>query len=314
MCDPCRDRIVLRAAKALARSPAARCIDPDAEMPWLPFTADGQRIRTKALDEPLRDIEARELNRYMRELGMAVQLPADEAQAIVEGWTGTPGDLKRRVRERMEAMRADLAKEVQAISQPYAQAMADAGARAALDALPQRLPVVQEMVTFGDANPLAVRAAQNSATRLATSVSEDVAGRISAIVADGVDAGLTTDEIADQIAAAGGMSPERAMMIARTESAYAYTEGRIEAWKDTGVVQGKRWLLSPDACEFCEAAAREYGQKTIPLDQPFYVIPHTLTGTRGGTMRLTYRNVDGPPLHPNCRCDTIATIDPQVLE
>jgi hypothetical protein len=312
MCS--RERIILRAAKALARSPAARCIDPDAAMPWLPFTADAQRIRTKALDEPLRDVEARELRRYIRELGIVVQFPADEAQAIVENWTGTPGDLKRRVRERMEAMRSDLAKEVQAISQPYAQAMADAGARAALDALPQRLPVVQEMVLFGDANPLAVRAAQNSATRLATSVSEDVAGRISAIVADGVDAGLTTDEIADQIAAAGGMSPERAMMIARTESAYAYTQGRIEAWQDTGVVQGKRWLLSPDACEFCEAAAREYGQKTIPLDQPFYVIPHTLTGTRGGTMRLTYRNVDGPPLHPNCRCDTIATIDPQVLE
>jgi hypothetical protein len=283
-------------------------------MPWLPFTADGQRIRTKALDEPLRDVEARALQAYMRELGIAVQLPADEARSIVEEWTGTQADLKRRVRERMNAMRADLAKEVQAISQPYAQTMADAGARAALEALPQRLPVVQEMVAFGDANPLAVRAAQNSATRLATSVSEDVASRISAIVADGVDAGLTTDEIAEQIAAAGGMSPERAQMIARTESAYAYTEGRIEAWKDTGVVQGKRWLLSPDACEFCEAAAREYGQKTIPLDQPFYVIPHTLAGTRGGTMRLTYRNVDGPPLHPNCRCDTIATIDPQVLE
>jgi hypothetical protein len=314
MCEPCRERIVLRAAKALARSPAARCIDPDAEMPWLPFTADAQRIRTKAMDEPLRDVEARALQAYMRELGIAVQLPADEARSIVENWTGTQADLKRRVRERMNAMRADLAKEVQAISQPYAQTMADAGARAALEALPQRLPVVQEMVAFGDANPLAVRAAQNSATRLATSVSEDVASRISAIVADGVDAGLTTDEIAEQIAAAGGMSPERAQMIARTESAYAYTEGRIEAWQDTGVVQGKRWLLSPDACEFCEAAAREYGQKTIPLDQPFYVIPHTLTGTRGGTMRLTYRNVDGPPLHPNCRCDTIATIDPQVLE
>ncbi len=26
----------------------------------------------------------------------------------------------------------------------------------------------------------------------------------------------------------------------------------------------------------------------------------------GGRMKLTYRNVDGPPLHPNCRCDVIA--------
>ena len=41
MCS--RERIILRAAKALARSPAARCIDPDAAMPWLPFTADAQR-------------------------------------------------------------------------------------------------------------------------------------------------------------------------------------------------------------------------------------------------------------------------------
>jgi hypothetical protein len=31
-------------------------------------------------------------------------------------------------------------------------------------------------------------------------------------------------------------------------------------------------------------------------------------------MTLSYSAVQGPPLHPNCRCDTIATLDPRLFE
>jgi hypothetical protein len=137
-------------------------------------------------------------------------------------------------------------------------------------------------------------------------VSDAAAQYIADTVAQGIEDGNSIEDMADRIAEQRGISRERAEMIARTESAYAYTEGRLESMKESGVVTGKRWLLSPDACEFCEAAARQYGEKTVPLDTPFYTVGTTLTGVAGGRMKLTYRNVDGPPLHPNCRCDVIA--------
>ena len=305
MCDPCAHRAVLRAVKALAKSPAARCIDPDAAMPWMPMSADGLRVRTKAADEPLQDIEDRELRRYMQALERVMGEQVAPLVEIARNWTGSPKDLAERIRAEALAMRGDLAKQIAEIAKPYAAVMANAGAVAALQALPE-LTEAEDILDAEKANPLAVRAAQNAAARMSVSVSETVAQSISESVARGIDEGRTVQEIADEIAANRGITPERAQMIARTESAYAYTEGRIEAWKDTGVVVGKRWLLSPDACEFCEAAARQYGEKTVPLDTPFYTVGTTLTGVAGGRMKLTYRNVDGPPLHPNCRCDTIA--------
>lgn len=305
MCDPCAHRAVLRAVKAIAKSPAARCIDPNAAMPWMPMSADGLRVRTKAADEPLQDIEDRELRRYMQALERVMGEQVAPLVEIARNWTGSPKDLAERIRAEALAMRGDLAKQIAEIAKPYAAVMANAGAVAALQALPE-LTEAEDILDAEKANPLAVRAAQNAAARMSVSVSETVAQSISESVARGIDEGKTVQEIADEIAANRGITPERAQMIARTESAYAYTEGRIEAWKDTGVVVGKRWLLSPDACEFCEAAARQYGEKTVPLDTPFYTVGTTLTGVAGGRMKLTYRNVDGPPLHPNCRCDTIA--------
>jgi hypothetical protein len=313
MCDPCAHRAVLRAVKALAKSPAARCIDPDAAMPWMPMSADALVVRTKSAEEPLRDIEARELRRYVTELERIVGRTLEPVRELVAGWRGTPEALVERVREEVTRLRGDMAKEIAAVARPYAAVMADAGARAGLAALPQSIPAVADMVEFGQANPLAVRAAENTAIRMANTVAQTTARNVAEHVAEGIRTGETIEEMAEWIADEG-FSESRATMIARTESAYAYTEGRIEAWKETGVVQGKQWLLSPDACEFCEAAARDFAEKSVGLDDAFYAKDSVLTGTDGGQMTLSYSAVQGPPLHPNCRCDTIATLDPRLFE
>jgi ElaB/YqjD/DUF883 family membrane-anchored ribosome-binding protein len=311
MCEPCRERIVLRAVKALSRSPAARCIDPDAAMPWLPFTADTQTVVRKAKKEPLRDIEARELQRYMDALEEILGEAVKPLEDIVRNWRGTNKDLVERIQREALEMRSDLAKQIREVARPYAAVMADAGAKATLEALAD-FPKVADILKDSDeaeANPLAVRAARNAADRMSLSVSENAARYIADTVARGIQEGATISEMADAIAERRGISRTRAEMIARTESAYAYSEGRLEAMKESGVVIGKRWLLSPDACEFCEAAGRTFGQKTIPVDTPFYTVGTTLKGTRGGTMQLTYRDVQGAPLHPNCRCDIIAVTE-----
>lgn len=282
-------------------------------MPWMPMSADGLRVRTKAADEPLQDIEARELRRYIEALREIVGPRVSEIEEAVRAYSGSPADLPRMVQRMATGMRADLAAAIAEAAKPYAAVMADAGARAALASLPQGIPQVDQMIAFGQANPLAVSAAELSAVRMGRVMSETLARRVTSAVVDGVASGESIDEMASWIADEG-FTESRATMIARTESAYAYTQGRIDTWKETGVVQGKQWLLAPDPCEFCEKAAQQYAEKAIPLDQPFYQQGETLTGTAGGTMDLDYRSTDGPPLHPNCRCDIIAALDPRLFE
>ena len=94
----------------------------------------------------------------------------------------------------------------------------------------------------------------------------------------------------------------RAITIARTEAQRATRKAESEAWKSTGLVEGKKWLLAPDPCEFCQAASEQFGQKSVGINEPFYKQGDTLTGADGGELALDYEAVDGPPLHPNCRC------------
>lgn len=84
----------------------------------------------------------------------------------------------------------------------------------------------------------------------------------------------------------------RAETISRTETIAATTQGQLEYWRQLiggGVVDGakarKEWIVTPDdrLCPLCEPMA---GVR-VGVDESFE--------TNAGT-------VDGPPLHPNCRC------------
>jgi len=71
--------------------------------------------------------------------------------------------------------------------------------------------------------------------------------------------------------------------IARTEVLDASSWTDIEAYKQSGVVEKKEWLIAPSACDIC---APLDGEK-VDLDEDF-----------GGEF-------DRPPAHPNCRCTTL---------
>ena len=83
----------------------------------------------------------------------------------------------------------------------------------------------------------------------------------------------------------------RAKRIAVTESSRAVHEGQALAAEKSGVVRGFKWLLSADACEFCQAIAAA-NPDGIPLGGSF--------GKFGN--HPDYSNVQYPPLHPNCFC------------
>lgn len=75
--------------------------------------------------------------------------------------------------------------------------------------------------------------------------------------------------------------PVRAEMIAVTEVTRAFAEGNLEVWKESGVVDGKRWMTGEDelVCPICsELSGMESG-----LDGDF-------------------NGYGAPPAHVNCRC------------
>lgn len=80
--------------------------------------------------------------------------------------------------------------------------------------------------------------------------------------------------------------PYRAARIGQTETSRAVHTGQLMAAKESGVIKGKRWIASPDACPECLAL----NGKEVRLDMPFIVLP------KGGP----YAVVMIPPLHPHC--------------
>lgn len=104
---------------------------------------------------------------------------------------------------------------------------------------------------------------------------------------EALDEGWSNDDLAEALDADAAFGEYRAMMIARTETAFADVAGNMATYRDSGVVQGKRWLLGSESCEDCAANAAD---GVIGLDEMF---------TSGE---------DAPPAHPHCLvADTVIT-------
>ncbi len=118
-------------------------------------------------------------------------------------------------------------------------------------------------------------------------IDESTREMLNSTVAQAIDEGWSNERLAQEIEDSQGFSPERAEMIARTETAFADVAGNMEAYRASGQVAQKQWITGADCCEDCAALDGEI----VDLDDNF---PND-----GG---------DGPPLHPNCRCDVLPVL------
>jgi len=108
-------------------------------------------------------------------------------------------------------------------------------------------------------------------------------------VTKAVEEGWSTNKLRDELEKNYAFSEERADMIARTETGNADIQGNKIAYKESGVVTGKEWILgsehdSEDECDDNAAAG------IIPFDDPF----------PSGDME--------PLAHPNCICDLLPSL------
>ena len=105
--------------------------------------------------------------------------------------------------------------------------------------------------------------------------------------------GMSNDDLADMIENNYAFSEARSMMIARTETAFADVAGNMVGYRESGVVKSKKWIVGGACCELCQ----ELEGVIVDLDDSF--------PSGGG---------DGPPLHPNCRCDVSPVVDDKEQE
>jgi SPP1 gp7 family putative phage head morphogenesis protein len=100
-----------------------------------------------------------------------------------------------------------------------------------------------------------------------------------------ITSGAPLPELIDSIESSGMFGRMRAEMIGVTEVTRAYAEGNLIAWRQSNVVDGKRWNTAQDelVCPKCGPLA---GKETN-LYEPFQ--------TDGGALET-------PPRHVRCRC------------
>lgn len=100
-----------------------------------------------------------------------------------------------------------------------------------------------------------------------------------------------------------GLSDKHANLIAVTETSRAVHAASLRSAKESGVVTGKKWLLSSNACPTCQKIANEANTDGIGVDSSFATIGSN----------PTYSNITMPPAHPRCRCTVTFVVDEEYL-
>lgn len=123
---------------------------------------------------------------------------------------------------------------------------------------------------------------------------------LSAAAGDSV--GMSPAELAKVILSDGlASNASRAEMMSRTMCVWGVNEGAQAMYKREGV-EAKEWLVTEDdvTCEECSAMDGE----TVGIDDAFG--EQETDDTVGGDDALL---IEHPPLHPNCRCCLVPSLD-----
>jgi SPP1 gp7 family putative phage head morphogenesis protein len=127
--------------------------------------------------------------------------------------------------------------------------------------------------------------------RFATSLIETDQQKLIDIISEGIKEGKSNLDISKQIKSDfDEYSKTQADRITRTEVARVSNQASIDAWEQSGVVEGKQWVTfgAVDECQ-------NYDGEVVSLGKNFY--------------SDTDEFKDGdPPLHPNCKCGTVPIV------
>lgn len=151
---------------------------------------------------------------------------------------------------------------------------------------------------------------QRGTMKMATNFNDETLDKLNTTLAEGIQEGEAISKLKDRVNNVyDDIDSYRATRIARTETLKASNSASVEAYRQTGFVKSKVWVVNPDACPQCE----EFDGKSVGLDDSFLELgaSYTVTDADGNeeTFTNSYDTVEEPPLHPNCRCTIIPSTE-----
>jgi len=194
----------------------------------------------------------------------------------------------------------EMAKDYTQLLLPAFEKVMQEAALLAIEGLPFEIGVDWELV-----NTAAAKWARDYTYDLISGINETTAARLQAAINNWIEAGEDFPALVSRVQEIFS-NPVRAEMIAASELTRIYVEANTLAWKESGVVAGRRWVTANDerVCPICGplgglTVTTEGVQPAAPgtqtrravvadLDKPFI---HPLSGEE-------YT----PPAHVNCRC------------
>lgn len=159
---------------------------------------------------------------------------------------------------------------------------------------------------FDIENPLVQEYISNYSYKFAQGVNEYTVGMLQGAMTTGMSEGLGMDGISKLIMDVFDTCTKyRSLLIARTETIRASNGGAEAAYMQSGVVEGKEWLVTEDdkTCPLCNRMAG----KVKRLNENYFSLGDKLVA-EGTTMIFDYEDVSFPPLHPSCRCTILPVI------
>jgi hypothetical protein len=144
----------------------------------------------------------------------------------------------------------------------------------------------------------------------ALSASETQATRLEQIFQRLMQDTTTPAKLAQAILAEGlAQQGPRAMLLARTGTHWAHHDGTLRQYASLGINQSE-WLIgrSDGTCEFCRAM----NGRRARIGEPYARANTEVEGDEGGRLAIPGGargfDVKHPPLHPHCRCTTLAVL------
>lgn len=140
---------------------------------------------------------------------------------------------------------------------------------------------------------------RSSTARMAQSVNARTLERLNQTLAEGLSNGEGIPKLRERVNEVyDSLNGYRSELIARTETLKASNSATIWAYKQTGYVVGKKWVINPGACELCASM----DGRTVSLDDNYLNLGESVQD-----YPIQYEAINTPPLHPNCRCTVVPT-------
>ena len=160
---------------------------------------------------------------------------------------------------------------------------------------------------FDPMNPAVVRALEMHRHGSVNSVNSTIVKKLREGLAQGMAEGEGLRDLRGRVEDVfEGLSIYGAERIARTETIWAWNEGAVQGYKQSGLVERKQWVSSGDerSCDFC----LDLDGKIVGVEVNFFD-----KGTNfvldEQKLNFEYEDVGHPPLHCMCRCCIVPVIE-----